>query len=228
MNANGRRVREVTDVVRVIGTECTRLVRMYVNNMVLISRKKEIRAEWEVFALPRAIRGREHSLLWSRSGTRTKAPAGNSEADAQLVSRLKQKDEHAFLILYDRHHRSVYRFLLHMTESIAIAEELTQEVFVVILNAMCSGTVGQFNPEKGTLEGYLLGIARNFAREEHRRSRRLLSLNTALETPEWSEFLNKVCQDNRAWDASEVLAARSEMKTLHSAILDLPAHYREG
>jgi len=166
-------------------------------------------------------------LLWSRSGTRTKASTSSSETDIELVSRLKQKDEHAFLILYDRHRRSVYRFLMHMTGSIAIAEELTQEVFVVILNAMCSGTVSQFNPEKGTLEAYLLGIARNFAREEHRRSRRLLSLDTVLETPEWSEFLNKVSQENRAWDASELLAARSEMKILYSAILELPSHYRE-
>jgi RNA polymerase sigma-70 factor (ECF subfamily) len=154
-------------------------------------------------------------------------PAGNAEGDAQLISRLRQGDEQAFLMLYDRHQRSVYRFLMHMTGSIAIAEELTQEVFFVILNAMCSGTVSLFNSEKGTLEGYLLGIARNFAREEHRRSRRLLSLDTVLESPEWSQFLNKVSQDNRAWDASEQLAARSEMKVLYSAILELPSHYRE-
>jgi len=165
--------------------------------------------------------------LWSRSGTRKKTSASCAEADVQLVSRLKQRDEQAFLVLYDRHHRSVYRFLTYMTGSIAIAEELTQEVFVVILNAMCSGSLGQFDPEKGTLEGYLLGIARNFAREEHRRSRRLLPLDTVLETPEWSQLLNRLCQENRVWDVSEVLAARTEMKILYSAILELPSHYRE-
>lgn len=174
-----------------------------------------------------AIQGRTHSLQWSRTGNRHKSSKQNADSDAQLVERLRKRDEHAFLNLYDRCRRPVYRFLLHMTGSVAVAEELTQEVFVVILDAMSSGTVGQFDPEKGTLEGYLLGIARNLAREERRRTHRVLSLESVFEAPEWSRFLDKFCQGNQMQDAETRLALQSELKLLYGAILELPDHYRE-
>ena len=75
-----------------------------------------------------AIQGREHSLLWLRSGKRTTGSTLSLGSDAPLIERLMRGDEHAFLDLYDRHRRSVYRFLMHMTGSTAAAEELTQEV----------------------------------------------------------------------------------------------------
>jgi RNA polymerase sigma-70 factor, ECF subfamily len=166
-------------------------------------------------------------LLWSRTGNRGKSSKDNAAPDARLVERLKQRDEHAFLDLYDRHRRSVYRFLMHMTGSFAVAEELTQEVFVAILDAMCSGTIEQFNPEKGTMEGYLLGIARNLAREERRRTHRLVPLESVFETPEWNRFLHKLCRENQMQDAETFLALQSELKALYCAILELPDHYRE-
>jgi RNA polymerase sigma-70 factor (ECF subfamily) len=166
-------------------------------------------------------------LLWSRTGNRRKSSKNDADPDAQLVDRLKQRDERAFLDLYDRHQRLVYRFLMHMTGSVALAEELTQGVFVEILDAMCSGTITQFDPEKGTLEGYLLGIARNLLRGERRRTRRLLPLESVVETPEWNRFLDKFWRDSQMQDAEARVAVQSELKTLYSAILELPHQYRE-
>jgi RNA polymerase sigma-70 factor (ECF subfamily) len=117
---------------------------------------------------------------------------------------------------------------MHLTGSITIAEDLTQEVFVVILDSMCTGTVGQFDPEKGTWEGYLLGIARNLARAERRRANRAVSLDSVLETPEWNQLLEGFCQKSQAWDVASLLELRSEMRALYLAILELPEHYREA
>jgi RNA polymerase sigma-70 factor, ECF subfamily len=179
------------------------------------------------FYVAHAIQGREHSLLWRRIGNRKNAARNDLDPDVQLVERLKQRDEHAFLSLYDRHGQSVYRFLMLMTGSVAIAEDLTQEAFVVILNAMCSGSIGQFDPAKGTLEGYLLGIARNLARAERRRAHRMLPLDNVVETPEWERLLRALFQENQALDALDLLTARSELRALNHAILELPSHYRE-
>ena len=78
-------------------------------------------------------------MLWSRNGNGKKTSRENADPEAQLLDRLKQRDERAFLDLYDRHRLSVYRFLMHMTGSVAVAEDLTQGVFVAILDAIGSG-----------------------------------------------------------------------------------------
>jgi RNA polymerase sigma-70 factor, ECF subfamily len=166
-------------------------------------------------------------LLWSRAANGKKTSTENADPEAQLVERLKRRDESAFLQLYDRHRRSVYWFLVHMTGSVAVAEDLTQGVFVAVLEKIGSGTIDQFDPGKGTLEGYLLGIARNLAREEHRKTRRFASLESVFETPEWERFLDKFCRENQIQNAETLLAAHSDLKLLYSAILDLPELYRE-
>jgi len=168
-------------------------------------------------------------LQWSWIGRKREGPKSSAtSSDAEVVNRLKQRDENAFLHLYDLHRSSVFRFLMHMTGSIDVAEELTQEVFVVILDSMCTGNIGQFDPQKGTLEGYLLGIGRNLARSERRRVNRVVSLDSVVETPEWNQLLENFCQKIRAWDVATLLEKRSELRSLYRAILELPEHYREA
>lgn len=167
-------------------------------------------------------------MQWSRIAGKPKGSKNSSAlSDADLAERLRQKDERAFLSLYDLHRSAIFRFLMHMTGSITAAEELTQEVFVVILDGMCDGSIRQFDPQKGTLEGYLLGIARNLARAEQRKAQRLISLDSIIETPEWERLLNAMFQDNRSWDVTELIDARSDLRVLYRAILELPDHYRE-
>ena len=168
-------------------------------------------------------------MQWPRIGKRADSLKNDpASSDAEFAERLKQRDEHAFLSLYDLHRGTVYRFLMHMTGSIALAEELTQDVFVAILDSMCSGTIGQFDPQKGTWEGYLLGIARNLARAERRRANRVVSLDSIVETPEWNQLLESFCQKIQAWDVTMLLATRSELRALYRAILDLPDHYKQA
>jgi RNA polymerase sigma-70 factor (ECF subfamily) len=182
----------------------------------------------EVSASQLAIQDRTHSLQWPWVRSR-KADSKNDpdSSDVDLAKRLERKDEHAFLTLYDLHRSTVFRFLMHMTGSIATAEDLTQEVFVVILDAMSAGTVQQFDPKKGTWEGYLLGVARNLARADQRKVRRLLSLDSIVEAPGWERLVNTIFQENRTCDAVALVESRSELRLLYSAILELPQHYRE-
>ena len=166
-------------------------------------------------------------MLWPwLAGKSEDAKNSSASSDAELTERLKQRDENAFLGLYDLHRSTVFRFLMYMTGSVGTAEELTQEVFVAILDAMCAGTVGQFDPEKGTWEGYLLGIARNLARTIRRRAKQTVSLDSVLDTPEWNRQLESTCQNIQPWDVATLMATRSELRVLYRAILQLPEHYR--
>jgi RNA polymerase sigma-70 factor, ECF subfamily len=168
------------------------------------------------------------TLLRFLAGNGSEKLPKKAVSDAELAERLKQRDEHAFLSLYDLHRSAVFRFLIHMTRSTTVAEELVQEVFIVILDAMCAGTIGQFDPGRGTWEGYLLGIARNLARAERRRALRAVSLDGILETPEWNLLLQRFGERAQVGDIQSLLETRSELKILYRAILELPGHYREA
>jgi RNA polymerase sigma-70 factor, ECF subfamily len=72
-----------------------------------------------------------------------------------------------FKAAFDEHKDAVYRFAWRMTGSPAAAEDITQNVFVGLLQHP-----SRFDPARGTLRALLLGIARNLAlkhwRAEHR------------------------------------------------------------
>ena len=72
-----------------------------------------------------------------------------------------------FQAAFDQHKDAVYRFAWRMSGSPAAAEDITQDVFVGLLRYP-----DRFDPARGTLRAFLLGIARNLAlkhwRAEHR------------------------------------------------------------
>jgi RNA polymerase sigma-70 factor (ECF subfamily) len=74
--------------------------------------------------------------------------------DLQLVERMKQGDEAAFAALFDRHKTAVHRYAAHMGGPDA-ADDIVQEVFLALLRQLA-----QYDPARGSLQAYLLGIAR--------------------------------------------------------------------
>ena len=72
-----------------------------------------------------------------------------------------------FQAAFDGHKDAVYRFAWRMSGSPAAAEDITQDVFVGLLRH-----ADRFDPARGTLRAFLLGIARNLTlkqwRSEHR------------------------------------------------------------
>src|ERR1700756_1875204 len=57
--------------------------------------------------------------------------------------------------LYQRHGGLIYRFTLRMSKNDAVAEEITQEVFLALLTQ-----IDRFDAERGELSTWLCGIAR--------------------------------------------------------------------
>src|SRR5215472_6147279 len=108
------------------------------------------------------MEGLFQSAQW-RVERQTKAPSGtmaqSSSDDLELLRQLARGNEGAFEALYGRYQGPIYRFALHMSGNNAIAEEVTQEVFMALI-----GKPRSYNPQKGTVAGYLFGIARNLIR----------------------------------------------------------------
>ena len=91
--------------------------------------------------------------------------------DDGLLRRMLAGDEEAFTLLYRRKHPSIYRFALHMSGNAAVAEDVTQEVFMTLIR-----DAKRFDPERGTLAGFLFGIARNHVRKRWDQDRRCVPL----------------------------------------------------
>jgi RNA polymerase sigma-70 factor, ECF subfamily len=68
---------------------------------------------------------------------------------------------------FAEHQEAIYNFAWRMTNSAAVAEDIAQDVFLTLLRQP-----GRFDPARGRLRPYLLGIARHLAlkrwRDDHR------------------------------------------------------------
>jgi RNA polymerase sigma-70 factor, ECF subfamily len=94
-------------------------------------------------------------------------------AEVHLLRRMARGDEEAFLHVYRQKHPAIYRFALHMTGNPAVAEDVTQEVFMALIR-----DPKRFDPARGTLGGFLFGIARNHLRKRWEQDRRLVSFDS--------------------------------------------------
>src|SRR5271170_60692 len=105
--------------------------------------------------------------------------------DAVLLRRMLAGDEDSFTQLYRRKHPAIYRFALRMSGNAAVADDVTQEVFMTLIREQT-----KFDPTRGTLGGFLFGIARNHLRKRWEQDRRLVSFDG--DTEEFEEFASGV------------------------------------
>jgi RNA polymerase sigma factor (sigma-70 family) len=90
----------------------------------------------------------------------------DEQRDAALVAAVGRGDADAFDELYVRYLPLVVRWSVRATGNRELAADLTAEVFAASLTA-----ARRFRPERGSVAGWLLGIARNKLRESQRRGR---------------------------------------------------------
>jgi RNA polymerase sigma-70 factor (ECF subfamily) len=141
----------------------------------------------------------------------TEEPGPPAESDRALVERTAAGDREAFAALYRRHQGSVYRFARLMTGSSSIAEDVVQEVFLVLMK-----DAARYDAGRAALTTYLFGMARRVTRRRLFRERRFVGLGTA-SGERWGV----------APDVSVALEHRDALQQLRCAILSLPSRYRE-
>jgi RNA polymerase sigma-70 factor (ECF subfamily) len=137
------------------------------------------------------------------------------ETDDELLLRIRSGDEQAFLSLYRRRQAPLYRFALHMSSSVAVAEDVTQDVFLSVLREDCG-----YDPERGTLSGYLFGIARKLILRQVERGRATVALETDGDEATLPEL---AVEDDPLLD----LTHREGIEALRRAVRALPRRYRE-
>jgi RNA polymerase sigma-70 factor, ECF subfamily len=134
-----------------------------------------------------------------------------SLSDTGLLRLSANGDEAAFTALYRRHEGAVFRFALHMSGRKEVAEEITQEVFLSLIRQP-----KQYQPDRGPLEAFLIGIARNKLR------RQLTDRRVACFS--FDEAVGALAASGAPFDDCY---KASELCRLEAAILSLPIRYRE-
>jgi RNA polymerase sigma-70 factor (ECF subfamily) len=137
--------------------------------------------------------------------------AGMHKSDEQLYRLMKKGDAKAFAELYERREPALYRYALHMTGSAPAAEEVAQEVFVQL---MAPNT--RFDEAKGSLEGWMFGVARNLVRVQRRKAGAPVPASSELNEPAFEHDILGGMIDNE------------NLVALRIAVTELPAGYREA
>jgi RNA polymerase sigma-70 factor, ECF subfamily len=123
-------------------------------------------------------------------------PKVNDEAssDAALVRRLLHKDVRAFEQLYDRHCRIVYGLVLRILQQGSTAEEVVQDVFLLLWR-----NANQYQEGRGPFVPWLLTLARNRALDnlrlkserQRRREDQTEQLPSIAQMPEYEKALDE-------------------------------------
>jgi RNA polymerase sigma-70 factor (ECF subfamily) len=137
-------------------------------------------------------------------------------SDAELLVLMSSGDDSAFATLYRRNQGLVYRFALLMSGSANIAEEVTQEVFLMLIRKPQG-----FDPARGPLLAYLYGIARNHVFTLLKRERAYVPL--VMDSEDDGSRTPFIARDDPFGDCT-----RNEIiKLVRQAVLTLPLRYRE-
>ncbi len=141
-------------------------------------------------------------------------PSTESRSDVELLGLAVSGDENAFLALYQRLKNSIFRYAYYMTGSKFAAEEVTQEVFLTLLQNRA-----RFDPKQGDLGGFVFGIARNLVRRIDRRERPFEPL------PDDAEVLARLV--GPAPESPNQLVQDQLIGNVRAAVASLPEHYRQ-
>lgn len=134
--------------------------------------------------------------------------------DSGLMRAVAKGEEAAFVALFRRYQRAIFRFACRMTGSPETAEDLTQECFVRVLRS-----AGSFQAARGTVRVYLYATARNLALREMGRRRP----GTGAEDEEAAGELA-----DGTLGAEEALLALEASEVVERAVWALPAPQREA
>jgi RNA polymerase sigma-70 factor (ECF subfamily) len=139
-------------------------------------------------------------------------------SDGELVQLIVAGEERAFITVYRRHQAQIFRFALLMSGSHAIAEDVTQEVFMALVREPA-----RYDASRGALSAYLYGIARNYVLRCIDRDRSYISIVDEFQEGGFTALHELTLESDPLDDL-----ARSELvRSVRQAVLALPPRYRD-
>jgi RNA polymerase sigma-70 factor, ECF subfamily len=141
----------------------------------------------------------------------------DSSSDSELLQAMRNGDEAALGELYQRRQPGIFRFALQMSGSRELAEDITQEVFMVLIRETHT-----FDSTRGSLSAFLMGIARHHVLRRLQRERFYVSMDESSDTdriPNQSQLAVVGPLDD--------ISRAEAIEAVRRAVLTLPERYRE-
>lgn len=135
--------------------------------------------------------------------------------DDVLLKRAARGDEDAFALLYRRHQASIYRYALRMTGNPWAAEEIVQDVFMMLVREP-----KKYDAARGPLGAFLFGVARNRVMKHLERTPREISLDDDNE--------NLTVISHNGHTPASWTEQQQRREQVRAAVLELPAEFREA
>jgi RNA polymerase sigma-70 factor (ECF subfamily) len=134
-------------------------------------------------------------------------------SDDMLIAGIAAGRPDALTTLFRRRQADIYRFALHMSGTPALADDVTQDVFLIAMRE-----AARYEPGRSSVTAWLRGIARNCVRQRLDRDARLESLAAAED-----EAALPSVQPDPLGEMSRI----ERIAMLRRAVLALPVRYRE-
>lgn len=138
--------------------------------------------------------------------------------DEQLMAEVRGGDLRKLAVLFERHHRPLYNYFLHMNGKPDLSEDLVQDVFFRILRYRHT------YDEKRAFTGWMYQIARNTSIDHANKQRGELQLVTERTEEDDRQVAEPVSQMP---GADETIRKRQEVRLLRQALERLPEDKRE-
>jgi len=135
-------------------------------------------------------------------------------SDDQLLASIAAGAAEAVAALFRRRQADVYRFALHMSGATQVAEDVTQDVFLIVMR-----DAARYEPGRSTVTAWLCGIARNCVRQRLERDGRWESLDDGADAGDSRTAVDA--------DPLDDLARHERVAMLRRAVIALPVRYRE-
>ena len=137
----------------------------------------------------------------------------DQNSDPELLAAAQQGSSDAIASLYRRHGPLIYRYVLRLSRDNAIAEEITQEVFLALLRQ-----TDRYDAQRAALSTWLCGIARRQLWRHLELSQRFIPIDTP------DEPFDPPSPDD---DPSEQFTRAEAIATVREGLEDLPLLLKE-
>ena len=149
----------------------------------------------------------------------TNMPPADLNVDLDLLRQLRAGDQHALSVLYARHQAPLYRFAVLRSGAAHIAADVVQDIFVALIEDKFA-----FDPARGSLLGFLFGVARNFILKREEAARRFLPIHQNNDENEHELDIDFV--DTNPLPLEKILAD-DRAEVVRRALIKISPHYRD-